>query len=72
MKYGNYIKYLDAVITCKIDINGYTKTFISALNALGNMVYPVIGGATYSPRGNDKERFSNDMNSTLNKMKKYQ
>ena len=67
----NYIKYLDSVITCKISLNGYTGTFISALNELGNMIYPVINNSkTYTPIGNNS--FSNEMNDTLNKMKKYQ
>ena len=67
----NYIKYLDSVITCKINLNGYTGGFISALNELGNMIYPVINNTgTFTPRGNNG--FSDEMNDTLNKMKKYQ
>ncbi len=67
----NYIKYLDAVITCKISLNGYTKSLMAALNELGNMIYPLISAPTYSPRGNKyKDDFSSDMNDTLNKMKK--
>ena len=70
----NYIKYLDSLITCSITLNGYTKPFITALNELGNMVYPLIGKQTYSPRGDKyKDNFSSEMNDTLNKMKrKYQ
>lgn len=70
----NYIKYLDSLITCSISINGYTKPFIAALNELGNMIYPLLNKQTYSPRGDKyKDNFSNEMNSTLNKMKrKYQ
>lgn len=70
----NYIKYLDAVITCTISLNGYTKTFMSALKELCNMIYPLINRQTYSPRGDRyKSSFSNEMNDTLNKMKrKYQ
>lgn len=67
----NYIKYLDSVITCKISLNGYTGGFISALNELGNMIYPVLNNTgTFTPRGNNA--FSDEMNDTLNKMKKYQ
>ena len=70
----NYIKYLDSLITCSISLNGYTKPFISALNELGNMIYPLLNKQTYSPRGDKyKDNFSNEMNNTLNKMKrKYQ
>ena len=70
----NYIKYLDSVITCKISLNGYTPAFMNALNELGNMVYPVLNKPMYTPRGDKyQDGFSNEMNDTLNKMKrKYQ
>ena len=70
----NYIKYLDSVITCQISLNGYTKSFMVALNELGNMIYPVLSKPSYSPRGDKyKDNFSSDINNTLNKMKrKYQ
>ena len=70
----NYIKYLDSVITCQISLNGYTKPLISALNELGNIIYPVLSSRSYSPRGDKyKDNFTNEMNSTLNRMKrKYQ
>lgn len=70
----NYIKYLDAVITCTISLNGYTKSFMSALKQLCNMIYPLINKQTYTPRGDKyKSDFSNEMNDTLKKMKrKYQ
>lgn len=70
----NYIKYLDSLITCSITLNGYTKPFITALNELGNMIYPLLNKQTYSPRGNKyKDNFSSEMNDTLSKMKrKYQ
>ncbi len=38
----NYIKYLDAIITCNISLNGYTKPFMDALKQLCNMIYPLI------------------------------
>ena len=67
----NYIKYLDDVITCTVSLNGYSKSFISALKQLCNMIYPLINNQTYSPRGNNnKNDFSNQMNDTLSKMKK--
>lgn len=70
----NYIKYLDSLITCSISLNGYTKSFMSALRQLGNMVYPLINKQVYSPRGEKyKDNFSTEMNDTLSKMKrKYQ
>ena len=70
----NYIKYLDSLITCSVTLNGYTKSFITALNELGNMIYPLLNKQTYSPRGDKyKDNFSSEMNDTLNKMKrKYQ
>ena len=67
----NYIKYLDSVITCTISLNGYSKSFMSSLKQLCNMIYPLINRQTYSPRGDKyKDTFSNEMNDTLNKMKR--
>jgi len=67
----NYIKYLDSLITCTISLNGYSKTFINALKQLCNMIYPLINKQTYSPRGDKyKSNFTNEMNDTLNKMKR--
>ncbi len=70
----NYIKYLDAIITCTVSLNGYSKSFMSALRQLCDMIYPLINKQTYSPRGdNYKNEFSNGMDNTLKKMKrKYQ
>lgn len=74
-----YAKYLEGLINCNITLNGYSKEFINALNKLANMVYPVIGNsmnsnkAKYSnPKYNKyaANTFSNDMNSTLDKMKR--
>ena len=67
----NYIKYLDSLITCTISLNGYTKQFMAALKQLCNMIYPLINKQTYSPRGDKyKDNFSDEMNNTLNKMKR--
>ena len=67
----NYIKYLDSIITCTISLNGYSKSFMTALRELCNMIYPLINKQTYSPRGDKyKDTFSNEMNDTLNKMKR--
>ena len=65
----NYSKYLEALATCQINLNGYTKQFIYALNELVNMVYPLINKQTYKPMGNKKEHFSSEVNNTLNKMR---
>ena len=70
----NYVKYLDALITCTITLNGYSKSLITALKELCGMIYPLISKPTYSPIGNKyRDDFSAQMNNTLNKMKrKYQ
>ena len=74
-----YSKYLESLINCNITLNGYSKEFVNALNKLANMVYPVIGKTINSSKAkynNPKynkyagNTFSNDMNSTLDKMKK--
>ena len=68
----NYIKYLDALITCTISLNGYSKSFMTALKELANMVYPLINKQTYTPIGKKYENnFSNNMNDTLKKMRRY-
>jgi len=67
----NYIKYLDSLITCSISLNGYTKPLMNGLRQLCDMIYPLISKQTYSPIGDKyKNNFSNEMNDTLNKMKK--
>ena len=70
-----YAKYLDGIINCKITLNGYSKNFMTALNTLADMVYPLIANNTtknnsyngYKPNNS----FSPSMNNTLNKMKNY-
>ena len=69
----NYVKYLETLATCNISLNGYTKSLISSLKDLANLVYPLINKQTYYPRGEAyKDNFSTEMYNTLNKMKKYQ
>ncbi len=69
----NYAKYLEALAMCSMNLNGYTKTFISSLKDLANLAYPLMGKQTYYPMGEKyRDNFSEDMNNTLNKMKKYQ
>lgn len=68
-----YAKYLDGIINCKISLNGYSRNLMTALNTLGDMVYPLVGNNmrknTYSTTYNSENNFSASINSTLNKMK---
>lgn len=68
-----YAKYLDGIINCKISLNGYSRNLMTALNTLGNMVYPLVGNNmrsnTYNTTYNTGNNFSASMNNTLNKMK---
>ena len=78
---GVYAKYLDSMASCKVNLNGYSKSFITNLRKLGDMVYPLTGGSKqaygnkvgggtspvgYAPKGG----FSSTTSSTLDKMRK--
>ena len=71
-----YIKYLEGIINCDINLKGYSKTFMQVLKALGNMIYPLVSGkGTYRPptvggANNQSGVFSPSMNDTLNQMKR--
>ena len=71
-----YVKYLEGIINCDINLKGYSKTFMQVLKALGNMIYPLVSGqGTYRPPtvggGNNQSNvFSPSMNDTLNQMKR--
>ena len=75
-----YSKYLEGLINCNISVNGYPKEFIGSLKRLGEMMYPLIGNGRgvskekyATPKKNmyaSSEPFSNQMNSTLDKMKR--
>ena len=74
-----YSKYLEALINCNISINGYSKDFINSLRKLANMVYPLVAtGKTDEKEKHNNQKynkyasntFSNDVNSTLDKMRK--
>ncbi len=74
-----YSRYLEGLINCNITLNGYPKEFVTNLRKLANMVYPLINNgqsynkAKYSnPKYNKyaTNTFSNNMNSTLDKMKR--
>ena len=72
-----YAKYLETLATCKLSIGSLPKQFRAKLQILGEMVYPRLNSKTsYSPTPDvggmdyNGNNFSNDTNSTLNKMKK--
>ena len=75
-----YSKYLEALINCKISTNGYSKDFMNSMQKLANTIYPLIGTGKQNsnkekynnPKYNkfaNSNKFSNDMNSTLDKMR---
>jgi len=66
-----YSKYLEALVNCDINLNGYSKAFMGALQILADMIYPLINKKEYSPRGDRyKDNFNGRINDTLNKMKR--
>ncbi len=70
-----YSKYLEGLVNCQITTNGYSKNFMSSLEKLSNMVYPLLSvndrkmGKLNSYNSDQARGFSNNMNDTLNKMK---
>ena len=73
---NSYSKYLDSMVNCSISLRGYSKAFINKLKNLGDMVYPLVskssfgGGKNDMPGNGKKKPFSNNMNNTLNQMRK--
>lgn len=68
-----YTSYLEGIINCNISLKGYSKIFMQTLKELGNMIYPTLSGkGTYRPpvAGYNQGNFSQNMNNTLNQMKK--
>lgn len=67
-----YARYLEGLAVCEISTNGYPKVFMQQLRELANMVYPLIGSRqNYKPvEDYSKSKFSNDMNHTLNQMRR--
>ena len=63
-----YIRYLENIINCEITLKGYSKAFMQSLKELANMVYPLTGngGSVYRP----PQLGNNNMNSTLNQMRR--
>lgn len=66
-----YSRYLEALVNCKISLNGYDKNFMQALKALANMVYPLLGNK-YRPvdNYNSRDAFSSQTNNVLEQMKR--
>ena len=65
-----YARYLEGLVNCEISLNGYSKMFLTSLKNLAGMVYPLINNK-YA-RKNDyskNNKFSANMNNTLNQMK---
>ena len=76
-----YARYLERLVDCEINLNGYSKTFLEALNKLGTMVYPLIANnVKYKPNKNYNDyskpnkkqttQFNSSMDATLNKMRR--
>ena len=66
-----YTKYMENVINCEVSVKGYPKNMVQVLNALANIVYPLVSGkSTYVPPKVEKNGFTPSMNSTLDQMKK--
>lgn len=69
-----YEAYLETLVTCELSINRYPKTFINSLKELAGVVYPLLNKQTYKPKPINYENtnhFSNNMNDTLERMKKH-
>lgn len=69
-----YEAYLETLVTCELSINRYPKTFMNSLKELAGVVYPLLNKQTYKPKQINYEntnRFSNNMNDTLERMKKH-
>ena len=50
-----YARYLEAIALCQISLNGYSQRFLSSLEELANMVYPLVqGGASSNYSGYSK------------------
>ena len=74
---NTYIAYLEAMVSCEISLNRYSKVFMQSLKELAEMVYPLLNRQAYRPMDNGKKGkientqrnyFSDDMNSTLEQM----
>ena len=43
-----YARYLEAIALCQISLSGYSEAFLSSLEKLANMVYPLVSGGNYT------------------------
>ena len=72
-----YIKYLENMIECEINLNGYPKEMRAKLTNLAEIIYPLLpsGNTKQNKKKNKKgynqyqNSFSSDMNDTLNNMR---
>ena len=57
---------------CEISTNGYSREFNYKMKELSNMVYPLVGNKFKSSNNSYSygNTFSNNMNSTLEQMKR--
>ncbi len=65
-----YSKYLEGLVNCEISLKGYSKIFLEALKKLAEIVYPLLNNKYIRKNDYSKNnKFSSDMNNTLDKMK---
>ena len=72
-----YTKYLQGIIECEVTLKGYSKEFMQTLRQLATMIYTYTGNGTnnnsYIPPSagrNAQNNFSNNMNNTLDQMRR--
>ena len=74
-----YSIYLSGIANCEISTKGYNKVFMNCLNKLADQVYPVISGGALKRKNSNGNYmnyqqsgmgFSNNINSTLDEMKR--
>ena len=75
-----YARYLEGIADCSISVNKYPREFQNILNKLSNVIYPLLPakkskdkarkGYDYPGNGNYTNGFSNNVNNTLNNMRK--
>ena len=69
-----YAKYLENIVECSINTNGYPKEFKQKLNDLSEIIYPLLPNnknkKKYNNINSNNNSFSPGMNSTLNNMRK--
>ncbi len=73
-----YTKYLRGIIECDINLKGYSKEFMEILRGLSSMIYPTMqvnnnNNTKYAPPSINNvggQAFSQNMNSTLEQMRK--